>query len=207
MDHDQRLKTFLREFFADLLMLFFPEWAVRFDLTRVEWVTQEIFADPPSGERRRVDLVAKLSTRGEVAPRRPGEEESWLALLHAEIEGADGVATFRGRMYDYYCALRKRDSLPVLPIALYLRVGLDGIGVDSYGEDFWELPILNFQYLYVGLPALPAEPYVAGDNRAGLALAALMCSSEDRKAWLRAEALRRIDELPDNNWRCVKASI
>ena len=70
-------------------------------------------------------------------------------------------------MFDYYTALRKRYDLPVLPIALYLKVGLNGIGVDSYEEHFWELRPIRFEYLYVGLPALDAVEYVHGENWLG----------------------------------------
>ena len=65
-------------------------------------------------------------------------------------------------------------ELPVLPIALYLRVGLEGVGIDVYEEHFHELRVLHFQYYYVGLPALAGEHYVAGDNWLGVALAALV---------------------------------
>jgi hypothetical protein len=100
----------------------------------------------------------------------------------------------------------------VLPIAVYLRVGRDGIGVDSYTEDFGGLSVLRFQYLYVGLPALEAERYVSGPNWLGVALAALMRVAPARKVWLRAEALRRVLlECRENDYRrlllheCVEA--
>jgi hypothetical protein len=35
-DHDQRFKTLLREFFRELFLLFFPQWAKRFDFSQVE---------------------------------------------------------------------------------------------------------------------------------------------------------------------------
>ena len=59
-------------------------------------------------------------------------------------------------MFRSYANLRARHGLPVLPIGLYLRVGLQGIGVDVYEEHFWELRPVRFEYLYVGLPALDA---------------------------------------------------
>jgi hypothetical protein len=33
-EHDQRFKQLLQEFFADLLLLFFPRWAARLDFSR-----------------------------------------------------------------------------------------------------------------------------------------------------------------------------
>ena len=76
-------------------------------------------------------------------------------------------------MFDYYIQLRRDSGLPVLPIALFLRTGLDGIGWDGYEEHFWERLILRFEYAYVGLPALDGEQYATGDNLLGVALSAL----------------------------------
>jgi hypothetical protein len=54
----------------------------------------------------------------------------------------------------------------------------------------------------VGLPALPAERYLASDNWLGVALSALMRIEPDRKAWLRAEILRRLaTECQENDYR------
>ena len=41
-------------------------------------------------------------------------------------------------MFEYYVQLRRDTGLPVLPIGLFLRVGLDGIGWDAYEEHFWK---------------------------------------------------------------------
>ena len=105
-------------------------------------------------------------------------------------------------MFDAYNQLRRRHSLPVLPIGLFLRVGLDGIGVDVYEERFWEFQTVLFRYVYVGLPA-DAIQYVHGDNWLGVALAALMRIPKDRIGWLGAEALRRIQgRYPTNSGFC-----
>src|SRR5690349_13980448 len=105
MDHDQRFKTLLREFFAEFFRLFFPDWAARFDFAGVEWLDKEVFADPPQGERTYLDLVARLPTRQAVPAQRPGQEDSWIALVHVEIEYRDAVAALRPRMLDYYHTL------------------------------------------------------------------------------------------------------
>ena len=195
-DHDQRFKTLIQEFFADFLRLFFRPWAERFDCSAVEWLDKEVFPDPPEGSRRALDLVAKLATRQEVPGQRPGEPDHWLALVHIEIESPDKVAPLRPRMFHSYVQLRAKHGLPVLPIGVYLKVGLEGIGIDVYEEHFWELRAMRFEYLYVGLPALDAIQYVQGDNWLGVALAALMRIPPDQVAWLGAEALRRLLEAP-----------
>ena len=89
-----------------------------------------------------------------------------------------------------------KHDLPVLPIGLYLRVGLDGVGIDVYEEHFWDLRPVRFEYLYAGLPALDGVEYVEGDNWLGVALSALMRVPEERQVWLGAEALRRISAAP-----------
>ena len=48
-DHDQRFKSLLKAFFAEFFQVFFPAWADRFDFSRVDWLEQEVFTDPPRG--------------------------------------------------------------------------------------------------------------------------------------------------------------
>src|SRR5262249_28728991 len=58
MDRDQRFKLLLQEFLAEFFALFFPEWADRFDFTKVEWLDKEVFVDPPQGSHQFLDLGA-----------------------------------------------------------------------------------------------------------------------------------------------------
>lgn len=191
-DHDQRIKTLVREFFADFMRLFFAEWAEDLDLPAVEWLDQEAFPDPPDGPRRLLDLVAKVNLL------RPVNDYlgPLLALIHIEIESADSTTDIRRRMARYHAALRDRYDLPVLPIVVFLKVGLDGIGIASYVEMFKSLKVSEFQFLYVGLPALDGVQYVRGESYLGTALAALMKIPRERIAWLGAESLRRLNESP-----------
>src|SRR4051794_24104292 len=108
MDHDQRFKTLIREFFGDFLRLFFAEWAARFDLDSVEWLDTEMLPDPPEGARHLLDLVARLRTRQPVGSAGPDESERWLALLHIEIESPDRTALLKPRLPGYYIHLRER---------------------------------------------------------------------------------------------------
>jgi hypothetical protein len=195
-DHDQRFKILIQEFFAWFLQLFFAKWAERLNCDELEWLPQEVFPDPPDGPRRVLDLVARLPTREAVPGQRPGEPEHFLALVHIEIESPDKATPLRPRIYRDYGYLRDKYGLPVLPIGLFLKVGLDGVGIDVYEERFWELRPIRFEYFYVGLPGLDAVQYVEGDNWLGVALSALMKIPLDRVAWLGAEALRRLTEAP-----------
>jgi hypothetical protein len=190
-EHDQRFKTLLREFFPEFLQLFFPDLAARLDLSRPEWLDKELFPDPPHGEALVLDLVARVRR---LPPPDASDQPAGdaVALVHVEVESREAVATFRRRMFQYYEILRRQNDVPVLPVAVYLRVGLNGIGIDVYTEEYEGLEILRFQYLYVGLPALDAERYVLGDNLLGVALSSLMRAPEARRAWLTAHAEHRI---------------
>jgi hypothetical protein len=199
-DHDQRLKVLLKEFFEAFFFCFFPAWAARFEFTDIDWLDKELFLAPPQGEKRQLDLVARLKLRPGAPPPRAGVDDL-VALVHVELESRDSAAAFRPRMFDYYIQLRRDTGLPVLPIALFLRVGLNGIGWDAYEEHFWEQRIVRFEYAYVGLPALDGEAYATGENLLGVALSALMRQPADRRAELYAEGLKRIAASRENEFR------
>ena len=204
VDHDQRFKVLVKTFFGEFFQVFFPAWADRFDFTRVDWLEQEVFTDPPRGERRSLDLVARVALRPGVPPPAPGLAEPadcWLTLIHIEIESRDTVVVLRPRMFAYYEHLRRKYGLPVLPIALYLRAGLGGIGWDVYEEKYWDRRLLAFEYAYVGLPGLEAEDYLAREHLLGVALSALMRVPPERRAAVHAEALRRLAEARENDYR------
>ncbi|MCI0463261.1 MAG: DUF4351 domain-containing protein, partial [Gemmataceae bacterium] len=124
-----------------------------------------------------------------------------VALVHVEVESRASAAALRPRMFEYYVQVERDLGLPVLPIGLLLRVGLDGIGWDAYEEFFWEHRILRFEYAYVGLPALDAAAYVNGEHLLGVALSTLMRVPPERRAELYAEGLKRIGRSGDNDWR------
>ena len=120
-DHDQRLKVLIKEFFRAFFLAFFPDWAARFEFDAIDWLDKELFLAPPQGERRQLDLVARLKLRPGAPPPRAGTD--LVALVHLELESRDSTVAFRPRMFDYYIQLRRDTGLPVLPIALFLRVG------------------------------------------------------------------------------------
>jgi hypothetical protein len=191
MDHDQRFKSLIREFFADFLRLFFDVWAARLDLTAIEWLDKEVFPDPPEGTRHSLDLVARVPVaKTEATP------SLTILLIHVEIESPDRTTELKPRLPYYYHFLRDKYQLPVLPIVIYLKVSLDGIGTDVVSERVWDLEVSRFQYLYVGLPGLDAIEYVQGDNWLGVALSALMRIPQERIVSLGAEALRRVAGAP-----------
>ena len=184
-EHDQRLKTLLREYLRELIALRFPEWVDRFDFDAVEWLEQELFLDPPHGERRELDLVAQVGLREPI-------EGVARVLVHVEVESGDSVGDLRTRMPRYHDLLRYKKNLPVISIGVYLGVGLEGLGWEEVRETCWEETVGTCRWAYLGLPALDARRYVEGNNLLGVALSALMRIDADQSAWLKARALQRI---------------
>ncbi len=190
-DHDQRFKRLIQMFLAELFEAFFPAWFGRFDFKGATWLEQEVFLDPPQGERRVIDLVARL-------PLKPKSDETTiaqeLALIHIEVEAEETTVPLRKRFYDSYQALRRKHDLPVLPVAIFLRVGLEGTGQLCYEERFDELLVLSFAFEYVGLPALDAEAHLNGLNMLAVALSALMRAPRHLREELALEASDRIEK-------------
>jgi len=199
MDHDQRFKALIREFFAEFMQLFLPTWAEQFDFTTTEWLDKEILPNPPEGERHVLDLVARLRTTENLTSRTTATAEEWLAMVHVEIESEDRTTGLKPRLPRYYHHLRDKHKLPVLPIVLYLSVGMDGIGEDEVVEYFGTMEVMRFRYLYIGLKSLDALEYARGSNIIGVALSALMKAERDQWPILGANALLRIADAPVNS--------
>jgi hypothetical protein len=188
MDHDQRFKAMMREMFPEFIELFFPKWAERYDVEHPEWLDKEVFANPPEGDRHVVDLAGKV--------RKKADGLEAFILLHVEIESSDSTSSIRERLPAYYTNLRSTFGCPVLPIVVFLKVGLDGIGVETCEEWVDDFRVLELNFHYIGLPALDAVTYLNKGNTIGIALSALMKMPPDRAPELGYEAIRKLAEAP-----------
>jgi hypothetical protein len=207
-DHDQRFKRLLREFFPEFLALFFPEWSARLDAERGTWLEQEAALDPPAGRPGRLDLVARVPLR---EPRPATGAPLRDHIVHVEVESGDRAARLRPRMFEYYTHLRRRYRLPVLPIGLFLRAGLGGVGRDVYEDRLRDWAVIRFEYASVGLPAIDGLSFARGNNPLGVALASLMRLPTAGRPKLMIEVLRRIHDLEVREYQrfllaeCVEA--
>lgn len=189
LGHDQLFKQLLRAFFPDFLRLFDPETAAALNLDTLEFRDTEAFTDLPQGERRTADLVVQVQTVAG-APR--------LVLIHVEIQ-RERKAHFPRRMWQYYALLRQREGLPVIPIALVLYPGREGIVLEEYAEAVFGRTYLTFRYLQISLPRLEATEYVQRGDVLGAALAALMHLPVERVAQIDVHlaALRHVREASE----------
>ncbi len=139
VSHDQLFKQVLEAFFPDFLQLFDPATAARLDpMTPPTFRSAEVFTDIPQGERRIADIVAEVRTL---------EGNPELVVVHVEIQ-RERKPDFSFRMWQYYVALRQRENLPVIPIAIISYAGREGIAHDRVrGSGVWR------DDSYVPLPA------------------------------------------------------
>jgi len=92
--------------FCRISLLFFADWAARFDLGTIEWLDKEILPNPPEGSRHVLDLIARLRAKEPVAGSHSEDSELWLALIHIEIESPDRTVRLKPRLPHYYIHLR-----------------------------------------------------------------------------------------------------
>jgi hypothetical protein len=169
-----------------------------------------VYPDPPHGRLLTIDLIARIPLKSS-ATEDEGAPAVQTILLHLEIEADDTVEPFRKRLYDYFHYLTTKYGPIVLPIALYLRVGLKGQGKDHYRIAVLGRQVLDFEYDYVGFPGLGGKPFLAGDNPLGVALSALMKWPRKQRARAAVQALERIVAGPETPGRkhllceCVQA--
>jgi hypothetical protein len=127
MDHDQRLKELLRQFFAKFLNLFFREWAEMLDLSEITWMDKEIFPNPPEGSLHVLDLVAQVKSKSHLPGYGISEGDPCHVLVHVEVESSDSTTGLKVRFPVYYIYLRDKYGLPVLPIAVYLKASSSSV--------------------------------------------------------------------------------
>jgi hypothetical protein len=182
MDHDQLFKAVLTAHLAPFLELFFADEAAQLDLERARFVDKELFAAPPMGPGREVDILVDVPLRPGAA--RAGEPDG-EALIAIQIEvQSQRDLEFLWRNAEYYVLLRRLRGLDVLPIALFPIVDVLGarsgrrprVGHERVRQrdDVLGLRVFEFAYFAVTLGGLDAAEYLDRHQALAGALAARM---------------------------------
>jgi hypothetical protein len=189
MSHDQLSKSLIETFFPDFLRLALPASAPRLRLAEATFLDKELFTDWPSGDRRELDLLARV----------PVEQGEVHLLVHVEIQ-AEARAGMDERLWRYYMQVRLRHDLLVLPILVNLRGGRPGMEIGILEEGF-EAPATGvFRYRVLGLSGCRAEDWLARPEPVAWAFAALMRPGAWSRAELKIECLRRVDQSDVTGW-------
>ena len=169
--------------FGPFLELFFPDEAVQLDLDQARFVDKELFADPPMGPGREVDILADVPLRAAGASGPGGAPSATLVAIHIEVQSQHDPE-FHWRMLEYYALLCRLRGLPVLPIALvpiadvlgrrHRRRPRSGFERVVQRDNVLDHSPLIFEYSAVTLGALDANAYLARPIALAGALAAIM---------------------------------
>ena len=183
MRHDHLAKTLISTFFADFLRLTLADTATRLRLGEAIFLDKEIFTDWPDGDRRELDLLAKV----------PVEQEEMFLLVHVEIESR-ASGTMKHRLWWYYMQIRLHYRLLVLPIVVNLRGGRPGIELSTLEEGFESLSTGMFRFRALSLSGCRAADWLLRPEPVAWAFAALMDPGEWSRAELKVECLRRVQQ-------------
>ena len=97
--------------------MFYPDISAELEFGTLRFAEKEVFTDFPEGAMRTADVVAELQTSDSVEK---------LVLVHIEVQFEWG-SDFGERVYEYYTLLRGRYRKPIIPIAVFLHGGGDGV--------------------------------------------------------------------------------
>jgi hypothetical protein len=156
--HDTLWKSLIQIFFASFLRWLAPELSG----ARFRFLDKELLPEGPKGERREVDVLARV-----VPPGKPP------VRVHVEIEVRYRADSLR-RLRRYYHLLEARHGEPVLSVLLALRGGPHGMALRSQEEVTFAGRRRSFDYLQIGVAGLDADELLASPEPIAWALATLV---------------------------------
>jgi hypothetical protein len=184
IEHDRLFKELISTFFWEFLELFFPDLIPYIDQSSITFLPQEVFIDITSGNRREVDLLAKVRFR---------EQESFF-LIHTETQSY-AQADFARRMFHYFARLDEKYALPVYPIALFSFDTPQRLEPNNYQVEFPDRKVLEFSYAAIQLNRLNWRDFLRQQNPVAAALMAKMRIEPQDRPQVKAECLRLLVTL------------
>jgi hypothetical protein len=135
VDHDQLFKAVLTAQLPPFLELFFQDEAALLDLDAAQFVDKQLFAAPPMGPEREVDVLAEIPLRGAGTG-----VAGALVAIQIEVQ-AQREPEFVWRNLEYFALLRRLRGVPVFPIALFPLVDVLGSARRCSATRSWSLRI------------------------------------------------------------------
>lgn len=170
MSYDERFKALLTEFFQNFLELFFPEMAQQIDWSKKPEFLDKELPSVMKASPKAVDLLTKVWS---LEPPRSSSPQR-LCLIHVEVESRKSRESLGRRVARYVTQIDEKFGLPVVPVAVFIHVGGDGIGWQTWDMTCWNYTIQSTRFPYIGLPALDGVQYSATQNPIAWALSGLM---------------------------------
>ncbi|NEO34148.1 MAG: hypothetical protein F6K36_27840 [Symploca sp. SIO3C6] len=184
IDHDRLFKELITTFFVDFLELFLPQVARDIDRDDIQFLPQEVFNDVTSGEKKEVDLLAKVKYR---------QQDAYF-LIHIENQSYS-QAEFAKRIFKYFARLHEKYDLPIYPVVLFSFDEPKRPEPRNYRVSFPDLQVLDFNFAAIQLNQLNWRDYLTQQNPVAAALMAKMNIPASERPQVKAECLRLLITL------------
>ncbi len=187
IDHDRLFKELIQTFFWEFIELFLPEVLEYVKQDSLTFLTEEIFTDVTTGDKRRIDLLAQVKWRG---------ENSYF-LIHLENQ-AYNQKEFERRMFHYFARLDAKYLMPIFPIVIFSYDEPKRLEKSQYAVNFPGRKILEFNYFAIQLNNLNWRNFLNQPNPVAAALMAKMDFKPEEKIRVKLECLRMLVTLKLN---------
>jgi predicted transposase/invertase (TIGR01784 family) len=184
IEHDRLFKELLSTFFIEFLDLFLPQVSQQIDRESIEFLPQEYFADLTAGEKKVIDLLAKV--------RLAGQEVGFL--IHVEAQSSS-EADFAQRMFFYFARIYQKYSLPVYPVVVFSFEDPLRPEPHSHSVEVAGLRVMEFNFASIQLNRLNWRDYLNQSNPVAAALMAKMQIAPEDRPRVKVECLRVLATL------------
>ena len=185
LDHDANFKRLLTTFFHEFVALFLPDVSAYLDMTTpVEFLDKEIFTDITAGERREVDLIAKV--------RFETRTPSFSSMSRIRRPPSP---TFPKGCFVTLPACMKSTTCPSYPVVLFSYDAPLRPEPNRYRVAFPDIAVLQFRCRVIQLNRLPWRSFVKQPNPVAAALMAKMKIAATDRPKVKLECLRLLATL------------
>jgi hypothetical protein len=166
-----------------------PNVAEIMDRDSITFLPQEYFTDLITGDRKIIDLLAKVRLRNQEA----NEQEAFF-LIHLENQSFS-EADFAQRVFFYFAKLHQEYRLPIYPVVIFSFDQPKRPEVSQYQVTLADQEILRFNFTAIQLNQLSWRDFLNQPNPIAAALMAKMQIQPSDRPKVKAECLRLLATL------------
>ena len=184
MYNDRLFKELISTFFVKFLDLFLPDVLKDIDRDTIQFLPQEVLTDVTSGEKKTIDLLARVKYR----------QEDTFFLIHVEAQSYS-QAILTKRIFQYFARLHEIYDLPVYPVVIFSFDEPKRREPSNYSVTFPSLDVLQFNFAAIQLNQLSWRDYLTQQNPVAAALMSKMNIAPSERPRVKAECLRLLVTL------------
>ena len=163
IDHDRLFKELISTFFIEFIDLFLPEVAIDIDRNSIQFLPETVLTDVTKGEKKIIDLLAKVKYR---------QEDAYF-LIHVEAQSYTQQELSK-RIFKYFARLHEKYDLPIYPVVIFSFDEPKRLEPSNYQVKFPSLNVLDFNFAAIQLNQLSWRDYLTQQNPVAAALMAKM---------------------------------